>query len=113
MIEEFVRRLRQNDISLRLDNERLICNAPQGAMTPDLVEELRENKDAIIAFLKQEGEADPSEIRIARAPRDADIPLSFSQESLWFLDQLNPGTTAYNISLRIHAAAEFDDTTFQ
>lgn len=113
MIEEFVRRLRQNDISLRLDNERLICNAPQGAMTPDLVEELRVNKDAIIAFLKREGEADPSEIRIARAPRDADIPLSFSQESLWFLDQLNPGRTAYNISLRIHTTAEFDDATFQ
>ncbi|MFY0567872.1 MupA/Atu3671 family FMN-dependent luciferase-like monooxygenase [Archangium lansingense] len=33
---------------------------------------------------------------IARVPRDRSLPLSFSQQRLWYLDQLEPGNVAYN-----------------
>ena len=33
------------------------------------------------------------------ASRNQDLPLSFAQQRLWFLDQLTPGDPAYNLSL--------------
>jgi amino acid adenylation domain-containing protein len=45
---------------------------------------------------------------IVPVPRSGDLPLSFAQERLWFLEQLHPGTPAYNIpaALRLTGALQ-------
>lgn len=42
--------------------------------------------------------------RLLRPPRVREFPLSFSQQRLWFLEQLVPGSAAYNVptAVRIH-----------
>ncbi|PTH83159.1 non-ribosomal peptide synthetase, partial [Streptomyces sp. A244] len=40
--------------------------------------------------------------------RDGALPLSFAQQRLWFLDQLEPGSVDYNMSTRLRFAGELD-----
>ncbi|HEX7314776.1 MAG TPA: condensation domain-containing protein [Pyrinomonadaceae bacterium] len=39
---------------------------------------------------------------IERAPRTSELPLSFSQQRLWFLDQLEPGNPFYNLPIALN-----------
>jgi amino acid adenylation domain-containing protein len=41
---------------------------------------------------------------LGRAPRPPLLPLSFAQERLWFLAQLEPGSPAYHMAAAIHLA---------
>jgi amino acid adenylation domain-containing protein len=40
--------------------------------------------------------------------RTGELPLSFSQQRLWFVDQLEPGNPAYNIFAAVHLAGPLD-----
>ena len=46
--------------------------------------------------------------RIARVSREEPLPLSFAQQRLWFLDQLEPGSPVYNIPVGGRADGRLD-----
>ncbi|MCP4663809.1 MAG: AMP-binding protein, partial [bacterium] len=48
---------------------------------------------------EQQGVSIPPLLPVAR---DRELPLSFAQQRLWFLDQLDPGSAAYSIPLAVH-----------
>ncbi|HZI17581.1 MAG TPA: amino acid adenylation domain-containing protein, partial [Pyrinomonadaceae bacterium] len=52
-----------------------------------------------------EGVAAPPIVPI---PRDGHLPLSFTQERTWFLDQLEPGLTAYNVPGAVYLDGELN-----
>ncbi len=68
---------------------RAIFQAPTVAAQARLVEQARAGGDS--------HRARPPIARVSRDSRDGDLPLSFAQERLWFLDQLTPGSPAYNV----------------
>ncbi len=45
---------------------------------------------------------------IERLPRDGRLPLSFAQRRLWFIDQLEPGSSAYNLPGAYKVAGPLD-----
>ena len=51
-VAAFLSELRRRDIRVRIDGDRLRCNARVGALTPELRAELRERKGDIVAFLR-------------------------------------------------------------
>jgi amino acid adenylation domain-containing protein len=47
-------------------------------------------------------------VRIPRAPREGDLPLTFTQERLWFLTQLDPASQAYHVPASFRFRGPFD-----
>jgi len=54
-----------------------------------------------------------SESRIQRVPRTGAMRLSFSQQRLWFLDSLDPGSSTYNISSAVRLRGPLDRATLE
>src|SRR6185295_11541293 len=53
----------------------------------------------LLALLLKERGIDPLRSPIVPRPRrDEPFPLSFAQERLWVLDQIEPGNVAYNVT---------------
>ncbi|RCJ42320.1 non-ribosomal peptide synthetase [Nostoc minutum NIES-26] len=113
-IQEFLSYLSNLDIRLWLDGDRLRCNAPQEVLTPVLQAQIAERKAEIIQFLKQVNSAASSTIEaIQPVPRDTNLPLSFGQQGLWFIDQLEGGSAAYNQIFAIQIKGLLNVTVLQ
>ncbi|QSQ26379.1 non-ribosomal peptide synthase/polyketide synthase [Pyxidicoccus parkwayensis] len=50
---------------------------------------------------------------ITRASREQPLPLSFSQQRLWFLDQLEPGANVYNVPMVLRLEGALDVSALQ
>ncbi len=50
---------------------------------------------------------------ILPVPRDRDLPLSFSQQRLWLIDQIEPGSPAYNIPQVLRLVGEIEPSLLQ
>jgi amino acid adenylation domain-containing protein len=61
---------------------------------------------AEVEAVRLQGETPAPPLR--RAPRDRPLPLSFAQERLWFLDQLEPGLAAYNLPEVLRVSGRLD-----
>ncbi|GAA0712668.1 amino acid adenylation domain-containing protein [Dactylosporangium roseum] len=79
---------------------------------PDLkqrVAELSEDRRALFAALAKQDDAPAKDAAgIPRVPRDRPIPASFAQQRLWFVDQMEPGNSAYNCPIPVRFRGPLD-----
>ena len=80
------------------DGGRLRVNAPKGGLTVAVRGQIAANKEELLALLRGGGANPPNIFSPIRSVRgDQPSPLSFAQERLWFLEQLEPGRAVYNL----------------
>ena len=100
-------RLRSLDIRLTLDGDRLGVNAPKGALTPELRDELGRRKDEVKAFLAAQPRRDAPPPLIP-VPRTAQMPVSHTQQRLWFIKRMDPTSHVYNIAASLRMTGRLD-----
>lgn len=109
MDHDFILHLKSLGVVLRNDNGRLLCNAPKGVLTPELLTRIRSMKDELLLILAQveSGTAQPLP-SIVKRPTGDGAPMTFAQQRLWFLDQLQPDTSVYNMSWALAFNGQLD-----
>ncbi|WRZ89108.1 LLM class flavin-dependent oxidoreductase [Streptomyces sp. NBC_01007] len=90
-VHEFMAGVEAQGIRLFLEEGRLQCRGAQARLTPALLEQVRERRDAIVAHLRA---GDGAENGAAQGG-----PLTAGQRSLLLHQRLTPDSVAYNLAL--------------
>ena len=98
--------LRSRGVTLAVEGERVRVSAPRGTLTPELHAALAERKAQILELLRDAEQAFAPMPVLRPIPRDGRLPVSFSQQRLWFLQQMAPENTAYTIASAVRFPLE-------
>ncbi|PSB01284.1 condensation domain-containing protein [Merismopedia glauca] len=98
-VNELLAELSQRNVKLSVDSDsgQLNIRAPKGVLTKELRDSLTESKAEILAFLQTaKTSATPQLVPIERSHS---LPLSWTQERLWFLDRLLSDNSCHNLPI--------------
>ncbi|ATB51485.1 MupA/Atu3671 family FMN-dependent luciferase-like monooxygenase [Corallococcus macrosporus] len=98
-VEALLAELKGRDVRVWVEEGRLRYSAPRDALSPQLLERLREQKAALMQYLQQARSAARAALPpLSPAPRGGPLPLSFPQQRLWFLSRFQQdGGASYNM----------------
>jgi amino acid adenylation domain-containing protein len=99
---KFLSDLNNLGIKIWIEDEQLRYRAPQGVMSSDLKQKLLERKSEILAFFKEiKTNIQSTPGSILPVSRSGELPLSFAQQRMWFLNQLDSQNAFYNEGLQV------------
>ncbi|MDC0708172.1 amino acid adenylation domain-containing protein [Stigmatella sp. ncwal1] len=104
---ELLAELNRRGLEVWAEGDLLKLRGPKGAADEALRNALTQHKSGLLALLherNQKRETTP----IAKARRDGPVPLSYGQQRLWFLDRLEPGSSAYNLMMPLKVEGRLD-----
>lgn len=92
-VVDFLLELRELGVTISVEGDRLLIEAPPGTLTPEHRDALAANKSDIIRLLGAQNDR-----LLAELERGNSLGVtSRAQRSIWLLERLNPGTAAWNI----------------
>ena len=89
--------LEEKNISVYFEEGKLKTRCDKRCLTPENVALIKENKALLIEYLSASKTNNTPADSIARLEKNTS-PLSYPQQSLWLLDQIENGSAEYNIS---------------
>jgi len=97
-LAELISLLRSLDVKIWVEGENLRLSAPPNRITAELRQELVLHKTELIDFIREATRpVDGFQPAIRPQPHRSNLPLSFMQEQLWFIAQMEPESPMYNV----------------
>jgi len=106
-IYQLLLELKKQNINIQLYNGDLKLQAPKGVLSPNLVNEIKKNKQEIITFLS-ESLIEDTRGEIAIVEKKEYYEMSSAQHRLYFLHQLNPISLSYNVPEFVRLEGKLD-----
>ena len=107
-IYDFLASLRKKGLELWVEGNNLRYRGASEVLTKELLEQLRLKKVEIVNALKSAVPKSREETAISKRKGDGPVRASFAQERLWFLEQLEPGGSHYNIPVSFRIKGKLD-----
>ncbi|MFD0574850.1 non-ribosomal peptide synthetase, partial [Dactylosporangium darangshiense] len=110
---DLISSLEDQGVRLHLAEERLQVLAPKNVLTGELSRQIKLHREEIVEILRQRQDPATSQSSITRADRSKPLPLSFAQQRLWFLQQLDPESAEYTSTLQISLGGTVDEDVLE
>lgn len=104
MTEEFIESLSKQNIELFLEDGSLKFRSPKGALTKEVLSEIKNRKSEIIDYLVKKTEENDKSILfspITPVPKKDSYPLSATQKRMFVLNRLDGKSTSYNTTITL------------
>lgn len=107
-VDNLLAQLESNNIRIGLDdNKNLKTRGDKRHLTPALINQIKQHKPQLVALLS--GNSEQQSLAITAIKRDQpSYPLSFVQKRLWFIDQMDEGSSHYNMFQALEINGDFD-----
>ncbi|MFC5044315.1 amino acid adenylation domain-containing protein [Aquimarina hainanensis] len=113
---EILKKVKKEDSKLVLNEGALQIKSKKTSIDPELLQSIKANKEDIIAYLERFNNRRKSSIteflQANKLETSDPIPLSFGQERLWFIDQLQ-GSTEYHMPGVFYLKGKVDCTALE
>jgi len=93
----FLSKLKELNVNIGTAKSNLIVRAPRGALTPALIDELKDKKEEILTFFQKNVMIQVKYGAVQPVEKKEYYPLSSAQKRMYVVHQTEPGNTGYNM----------------
>ena len=107
---ELISKLKQNNIKIALSEDNLELSFPEDFQSDSLIQEIRDNKEALIRHIRHLSQHNSVYTPIPSTPKKEYYALSSVQKRLYFIYKFDNSSLAYNMPqiVRLHGALDSD-----